>query len=59
MKTRKYQRNSERLNDLIAYRITSSQRAFLEKVAEEKNIGLGAAARLVIDEVRMKAGAAV
>jgi len=59
MKKRRNQKNPERLNDVIAYRVTASQRAFLEKVAEEKNIGLGAAVRLVIDEVRMKAGAAV
>jgi len=59
MKKRRNQKNPERLNDAIAYRITATQRAFLEKVADEKNIGLGAAARFVLDEVRMKAGAAV
>jgi hypothetical protein len=53
------QKGPERLTDAIAYRITASQRAFLEQIAEEKNIGLCEAARVILDEVRMKAGAAV
>jgi len=33
------QKGFERLTDAIAYRISASQRAFLEQIAEEKNIG--------------------
>jgi hypothetical protein len=50
------QKGSERLTDAIAYRITASQRAFLEQIAEEKDIGLCEAARIVLDEARVKAG---
>jgi len=59
MRRRRNQKGPERLTDAIAYRITASQRAFLEQVAEERNIGLCEAARFILDEVRMKAGAAV
>ena len=48
------QKGFERLTDAIAYRISASQRAFLEQIAEEKNIGLCEAARIVLDEARMK-----
>ena len=50
------QKGSERLTDAIAYRITASQRAFLEQIAEEKNVGVCEAARIVLDEARTKAG---
>ncbi|MDD1759748.1 MAG: hypothetical protein LUQ44_04005 [Methanothrix sp.] len=48
------QKGTERLTDAIAYRISASQREFLERMAEEKNIGLCEAARIVLDEARMK-----
>ena len=48
------QKGIERLTDAIAYRISASQREFLEQIAEEKNIGLCEAARIVLDEARMK-----
>ena len=48
------QKGTERLTDAIAYRISASQREFLERIAEEKNIGLCEAARIVLDKARMK-----
>ena len=51
------QKGPERLTDAIAYRISASQRAFLEQIAEEKNIGLCEAARIILDDARVKAGA--
>jgi hypothetical protein len=48
-------KGKERLSDAITYRISASQRAFLEKLAEEKNIGLCEAARYVLDEVMTRA----
>ena len=51
------QKGPERLTDAIAYRISASQRAFLERIAEEKNVGLCEAARIVLDEAMSKAGA--
>lgn len=53
---RKNQKGPERLTDAIAYRVTASQRAFLEKIAEERNMGLCEAARAVLDDVMTKAG---
>jgi hypothetical protein len=53
---RKNQKGPERLTDAIAYRVTASQRAFLERIAEERNMGLCEAARSVLDEVMTKAG---
>jgi hypothetical protein len=57
---RKYrnQKGSERLTDAIAYRISASQRAFLEQIAEEKNVGLCEAARTILDEAMGKDGGA-
>ena len=57
MRKRRNQKGSERLTDAIAYRISASQRAFLERIAEEKNIGLCEAARIILDEAMNKAGA--
>jgi hypothetical protein len=51
------QKGSERLTDAVAYRISASQRAFLEQVAEEKNVGLCEAARVVLNEAMIRAGA--
>jgi hypothetical protein len=57
MKKCRNQKGSERLTDAIAYRISASQRAFLERIAEEKNVGLCEAARTVLDEAIVRAGA--
>ena len=45
------QKGTERLTDAIAYRITATQRAFLERLSEERNVGLCEAARIVLDDV--------
>jgi hypothetical protein len=54
MKKCRNQKGAERLTHAIAYRISASQRAFLEQIAEEKNVGLCEAARMILDESRMK-----
>jgi hypothetical protein len=45
-------KGSERLCDAISFRVSPGQRAFLEKTAEENNVGLCEAGRIVIDKVR-------
>lgn len=50
MKKYRNQRGNERLTDAIAYRISASQRAFLENMADEMNINLCEAARMLLDE---------
>ena len=49
-------KGSERLCDAISFRVSPAQRAFLERIAEENNVGLCEAGRLVIDKVRNKDG---
>lgn len=44
----------ERMRDVISYRLTDAQRAFLENISEQNRIGLGEAARTILDEA-MKA----
>lgn len=56
---RRNQKGPERLTDALAYRVTAHQRAFLEKIAEEKGIGLCEAARTVLDEAMVRTGAEV
>ena len=56
MKKCRNQKGSERLTDAIAYRISASQRAFLERIAEEKNVGLCEAARIILDDAMSKTG---
>ena len=56
MKKRKNQKGPERLTDAVAYRISASQRAFLERIAEEKNVGLCEAARAGLNEAMIRAG---
>jgi hypothetical protein len=43
---------SDRLRDTISYRITASQREFLEKVADSKGCGICCAARQILDDAR-------
>lgn len=43
------QKGAQRLTDVVSYRISASQRAYLEKVADERNIGLGDVARMILD----------
>jgi hypothetical protein len=57
MKKYRNQKGAERLTDAITYRISASQRAFLENLADERNIGLCEAARFVLDEVMTKSDA--
>ena len=46
----------ERMRDVISYRLTDSQRAFLEKISEQERIGLGEAARTILDEAMKTRG---
>lgn len=55
MKRLRNQKGPERLTDAVAYRVTAAQRTFLERIADEKNVGIGEAARIVLDKV-MRAG---
>jgi hypothetical protein len=57
MRVKRRKRGMERLMDAVSFRVSPSQRAFLEKIAEEKNVGLCEAGRIVIDEAMAKAGA--
>ena len=59
MKKCRNQKGPERLADVIAYRISASQRAFLERFAEERNMGVCEAARSFLDEAMAKAGAEI
>ncbi len=49
-------KSDKRLCDAISFRVSPEQRAFLERIAEENNVGLCEAGRLVIDKVRNKEG---
>ena len=40
----------ERLCDAFSFRLTPSQRRWLEEISEQRKIGLCEAARLVLDE---------
>lgn len=46
----------ERMRDVISYRLTDSQRAFLENISEQERIGLGEAARIILDEAMKTRG---
>lgn len=50
-------RNYERLCDAFSFRISAQQRAFLERIAEERNCGLCEAARSILDDAMVRAGA--
>lgn len=43
--------------DAVSFRVLPEQRAFLEKVAENRNVGLCEAGRIIIDEAMARAGA--
>jgi len=50
-------KKQKRLCDAISFRVSPEQRRFLEKIAEEHNIGLCQAARSVLDEIMSQQGA--
>lgn len=49
MKKFRNQRGPERLSDAISCRISASQRAYIEKMAVERDIDLGAAIRELLN----------
>jgi hypothetical protein len=51
----KGQKKSERLMDAVSFRVSPAQRAFLERIAEEKNVGLCEAARSVLNDAMNRA----
>lgn len=57
MRAKRRERGLERLMDAVSFRVSPSQREFLEKIAEERNVGLCEAGRIVIDEAMARAGA--
>jgi len=46
----------DRLCDGLAFRATPSQRAFIEKISNERNIPICEGIRLLIDEAMARAG---
>jgi hypothetical protein len=44
------------MRDVISYRLTDAQRAFLEDISEQQRIGLGEAARTILDEAMKNRG---
>jgi len=48
---------SERLCDGLAFRATPSQRAFIEKISNDRDITICEGIRLIIDEAMARAGA--
>ena len=46
----------ERMRDVISYRLTDAQRAFLENISEQQRVGLAEAARSILDEAMQKRG---
>lgn len=46
----------ERMRDVISCRLTDAQRAFLEDISEQQRIGLGEAARTILDEAMKNRG---
>jgi predicted NUDIX family NTP pyrophosphohydrolase len=59
MKKYRNQKGKERLTDAITYRISASQRSFLERLSDKRNVGLCEAARFVLDEAMARAGAEI
>jgi hypothetical protein len=41
--------------EAVSFRVSQQQRAFLEKIAEERNVGLCEAARIVLSEAMSRA----
>lgn len=56
MRAKRRQRGLERLMDAVSFRVSPSQRAFMEKVAEKYNVGLCEAGRIILDEAIARAG---
>jgi len=46
----------ERLRDVISYRLTDAQRAFLENISVQNRVGLAEAARSILDEAMTARG---
>lgn len=56
MRDKRRPRGLERLMDAVSFRVSPSQRAFLEKIAEKHNVGLCEAGRIIINEAMNRAG---
>ena len=50
-------KREKRMCDAVSFRVLPEQRAFLEKIAKENNVGLCEAGRIVIDAAMARAGA--
>ena len=49
-------KRKKRMCDAISFRVLPEQRAFLEKIAEENNVGLCEAGRIIIEREMIRAG---
>lgn len=46
----------QRMREAFAFRLTDSQREFLESISEQRKMGLGEAARTILDEAMRARG---
>ncbi|HNU72707.1 hypothetical protein [Methanothrix soehngenii] len=46
----------QRMREAFAFRLTDSQREFLESISEQRKVGLGEAARGILDEAMKNRG---
>jgi hypothetical protein len=46
----------ERMREAFAFRLTDRQRKFLENISEQQKVGLGEAARTILDEAMKTRG---
>lgn len=46
----------KRMREAFAFRLTDAQREFLEKISEQERIGLGEAARGILDDAMRARG---
>jgi hypothetical protein len=58
MRYKKRKKREERLMEAVSFRVSRQQREFLEKIAEERNVGLCEAARIVLSEAMNRAAGA-
>ena len=56
---RSKQRGPDRMNENLSFRANIRHRQFLEKFAKKENCGLGEAARRIIENAMVEAGAEI
>lgn len=53
----KQMRGQERLSDNLSFRLTQTQRKFLEQLSSERGVSIADGARAIVDEAMLRAGA--